>query len=320
MNLPSAPTPDPLPSPEPPFAAALHAASDKPERFACDAMACTFELYLFDKPAGYAAQAAQVAFDELARLEGLLSRFRPESDIAQINRATRGDLVPIQSETRDCLTRASELYLATGGAFDIAFRSDPAARPRRDTSGVPPLVFDPRAHAVRIQASGLQLDLGALGKGFAIDRLVALLRTWGFARALVQCGQSTVYALGGPSPGRGWRLALRDPAAPDVALGWVPVHDGALAGSGQFLHGAHILDPRNGQPVASHRAAWALAGDAATADALSTACMILSPEDVAAVCSRQPALTVVLRHAPGATTLSAYGASAASFEPATPRG
>lgn len=274
------------------------AAPDKPQRgqggaahrFAHDAMACTFELYLVGVDARYARQAAEAAFDELDRLEQLLSRFIPHSDIGRVNTLQPGAAIRVSPETIECLQLAAELHRQTGGAFDIAFRSQPRVGP----DGPSPLVFDPTQSAIGVQRTGVVLDLGALGKGYAVDRVVALLREWKIPAALVHGGQSTVYALGRPPTGDAWRLTLRPPDERGEALGVLALTDEALSGSGQRLHGGHIRDPRTGAPATAHSATWAVAPSAAVSDALSTAFMLLAPAEVAALCGRQRDVSGIL--------------------------
>lgn len=253
-------------------------------RFTYDAMACTFGLSVLHAERRYAEQVAQAAFDELVRLEQLLSRFVLNSDIAQLNRLTPGQAIRVSPETLACLQLAAEMYAATEGAFDIAYRS------RRQAATVPmgQLVFDPAAHAVGVTGGRVDLDLGAVGKGYAVDRLVALLREWHVDAALVDSGQSTVYAVGQPPDAVTWTVSLRDPRDQQTVLREVTLHGAALSGSGQALHNGHIIDPRTGVSAAAAIGAWAIAPTAALSDALSTALMILPLDQAAQLCARLP--------------------------------
>lgn len=330
--------------------------SDAGQRFEHDAMACTFGLCLFGVDRRYAGQAARAAFDEVDRLEQTLSRFVPHSDIVRLSALKAGQTIPVAIETIECLQLAAQLHDLTGGAFDVAFRT-PGPR------DVAPLVLDPAAHAVGVQVPGVQLDLGGLGKGYAVDRVVGLLREWGVPAGRVHAGQSTVRVFG-TSPGGGtWRVGLRHPEQIDETLGVIglcgavspdsvvagaengmhsdigglqpspnPSHKGrgvvasALSGSGQRLHGSHIIDPRVaaapriGQPVPGRppadmvaaagavQAAWAIAPSATLADGLSTAFIILSTAEIEAVCRRLPNVTTILLRAGPSPTLQCVGA------------
>lgn len=262
-------------------------------RFTHDAMACMFGLELAMDDERWARHAARAACDELDRLEQLLSRFIPHSDIARINRLAVGTALRVAPETVECLQLAAALHAETGGAFDVAYRSRP-----KETH-ISPLVFDPQVHAVGVQVAGVELDMGGLGKGYALDRIAALLREWGVTAACLHAGQSTVYALGRPAGTQGWHVALRDPDEAERTSATLTLADQALAGSGQRLHGAHIVAPRTGQPVAAGRAAWAVAPSAARADGLSTAFMVMTEAEIAAYCARHADVAGLVRSAPG---------------------
>jgi FAD:protein FMN transferase len=271
---------------------------DKPTfagaRFAHDAMACTFGLYLPGLAVPRAQQIAWAAFDEIDRLEQMLSRFIPHSDIARLNALAPGQSVRVSAETIECLQLAEKVYTETWGAFDIAFRSRKRVGDIHSIPTVPPLVFDPANHAVGVQVAEVALDLGALGKGYAVDRVVALLREWGVQAGLVHSGQSTAHALGGQPDGSPWRVSLRRPDAQTETLGELELRDAALSGSGQLLHGGHIIDPRTGRPAESFAAAWAAAPSAALSDALSTAFMAMTAGEVEGLCGRWPDVSAIL--------------------------
>lgn len=252
------------------------------QRFAHDAMACTFGVCIATDDAKYARQAAEAAFDEIDRLEQILSRFIPTSEVAEINALRPGESARVGVETIECLQLAARLHAETSGVFNIAFRG--ASR------GSPPLVLDPTTRAVGPLVAGVELDLGGLGKGYAVDRVVSLLGEWGISSAAIHSGQSTVFVLGSP----GWRLGLRHPADVSQTIATLTLGDRALSGSGQHLHGRHIVDPRTGRAATAGRAAWAIADSAAEADALSTAFMIMSEAEIAGFCGRRKDVTAIL--------------------------
>lgn len=265
-------------------------------------MACTFGLWLAGVDARYAQQAAWAAFDELDRLEALLSRFIPHGDVGRINAARPGEWVRVAPETIACLTLASNLYRQTKTAFDVAFRS----RSRR-AADMAPLVLDAAGRAIRTQAANVMLDLGALGKGYALDQMAAVLRDWSVPVGLLHGGQSSLLALGSPPDGLPWRVHLRDPADQARVLARVPLESGALSGSGQVLHGPHIVDPRTGAPP-STRAAWAVAPTAALSDALSTAFMVMTPAEIDALCGERGEVSAIVLAAPyESPRLAQYG-------------
>jgi len=259
-------------------------------RFAHSAMGCTFEVWLAEQDASYAGQAARAAFALLDGLERELSRYIPTSDVARINALRPGERIRVAIEVIECLQLATRVCDETGGAFDVAFRSrrDPASPPQ------PALELDAHTHSVGVRHEGVQIDLGGIGKGYAIDRMVETLRDWSIAAGLIHCGQSTVFALGRPADDQDWSVALRDPLRQERSLGVVRVRDAALSGSGRRLHGDHIVDPRTGQPVTDRLAAWALAPSAALADALSTAFMVMSTAELERYVSEHPEVSALI--------------------------
>jgi len=274
-------------------------------RFTWDAMACRFGLYLTGVETDYARRCARAACDEIDRLELLLSRHIAHSEISQLNRARPGEWVPVSPETVACLQIAVAAYAETGGAFDVAYRSRPRAPRQPDGTPLTPLLYDPARRAIGVQYEQVDLDLGAIGKGFALDCVAAVVREWQIPGALLDSGQSTVLALGTPPDGSTWHVQLRGPNDVSVPFSPIALHEQALSGSGQILHGPHIVDPHAGTPVAAARAAWAIAPSAALSDALSTAFMIMAPADIAALCARRSDITALL-HVPDEAGASAW--------------
>lgn len=242
------------------------------------AMACEWGLQLAAADPAYATQAARAAFAEVDRLESELSRFVVTSDIRRINAAAVGRAVSVTPETCEVLLLALAIQQATRGAFDAAARR---AGGTRYTPGLPAFQVTATSRTVTRLADAL-LDLGAIGKGFAIDAAAGVLRSWGFTAGLLHSGQSSVLAWGTPAGAACWTVALRDPRDPRRTLGVVQLRDTALSGSGIALHGNHILDPRCNAPAVNRAAAWALAPSAAVSDAVSTALMVLSATEAAA--------------------------------------
>ena len=263
-------------------------------RFSHEAMATVFEGYAIHRNERYAAQAAQAAFDLVDRLENELSRFRSNSDIARVNHLVAGESVRVGPAALECLLIARHLYDLTSGAFDISIGT-----------GLPSLELDVEDCVVRSTKDGVQVDLGGIGKGYAVDLVAELLEEWGIERALVHGGFSSVLALEAPEGRDGWPLTLSNPAAPSRVLASLSVRQTALGASG-VRKGDHIVDPRTGEPVRGRLAAWVvlprpdgprvdsdggltIAAGAVT-DALTTAFMLLSTAEIATLCARSPGL------------------------------
>jgi thiamine biosynthesis lipoprotein len=268
-------------------------------RFSHAAMATVFEVHCVHANARYAGQAAQAAFDEVDRLERELSRFVGNSDVSRINGLAAGDSTRVSPSTLECLEIATALFDLTGGAFDVSIGT-----------GLERLELDPEGFAVRAGADGVRIDLGGIGKGYAVDRMGDVMQEWELPRALVHGGFSSVLALEAPPDRDGWLLTLSAPGpGPQEVLARVSARQAAFSASGT-RKGAHIVDPRTGRPVQG-RAVWVSlprmepgaatetpARSASLAEGLSTAFMILPLEAVTAVCERCPGLEAWLLREP----------------------
>jgi thiamine biosynthesis lipoprotein len=266
-------------------------------------MATTFEVIVVHEDDRYAWQAAAAAFEEVDRLEGELSRFIENSDVSRINNLPAGESLRLGLDAFECLQLSARIHAETNGACDITGGSllrfwrngDGTARTpsaeelnlARQRTGTDLLLLDEADHTVRLLASPVEIDLGGIGKGYAVDRMAELLREWSIDTALISGGYSSVLALDAPPGTKGWPLTLSNPANRKQILARPCLRAGALSGSG-LQKGQHIIDPRTGQPVDGKYAAWSSATDAATADALSTAFMIMSPDEIRQYCSLHP--------------------------------
>ena len=163
-----------------------------------------------------------------------MSRFRPNSDITRVNHLAAGESTRVGAAALECLLIARHLYDLTGGAFDVAIGT-----------GLPSLEIDADDFLVRATTDGVRVDLGGIGKGYAVDLMAELLEEWGLERALVHGGFSSVLALEAPAGRDGWPLTLSDPGAPSRVLARVSMRQTALSASG-VRKGDHIVDPRTG--------------------------------------------------------------------------
>ncbi|HXQ80359.1 MAG TPA: FAD:protein FMN transferase [Opitutaceae bacterium] len=260
--------------------------------FRHEAMATHFEITVAGQEEAYARQAAGAAFRELDRLEGELSRFVESSDIARANRLAFGGTLVIGDDALECLLLAAGVAESTRRAFDPAYGSE--RRPGLP-DGAPAFTLDPAAHVLASQAARLDLDLGAVGKGYALDRLADVLAEWGIDSACLNSGGSTALALGAPPSGAGWPVGLGDGGARRELM----LEHAALSGSGLAVKGPHLVDPRIGRPAARTLRAWARAPLAAVADALSTAFFVMSDLEVAAFCAEHPGIGAAFMRADG---------------------
>lgn len=279
-------------------------------RFSHNAMATTFEVIIIHKDAHYAQQAAWAAFDELDKLEQQLSQFVENSDISRINNLAANQPLQIGPAAFECLQLCASLYGQTNEAFDITIGSlmdcwlnddktmrkpsEEQLKQARQRTGMHLVKLDETEHTVQLLTSPVQIDLGGVGKGYAIDQMAKLLSDWSIDTALIQSGCSSVLALGGPNGTKGWHLTSSNPPNRKQTLAHIYLQDRAISASG-LQKGQHIIDPTTAQPVEAKIAAWASAPAAATADALSTAFMVMSPNQIKQYClSHQDTSAIVV--------------------------
>lgn len=256
------------------------------------AMACRFEITLADRERSF-VPAARAAFDEIDRLEAQLSVFRETSVISALNRRAARGPVPTPPQIIDLLTRCQWWHQETGGAFDIT--TTPLSRCwgflrrqgrvpdaveidlARASVGLDRVEIDSTGGTVAYRQGGIELNLGAIGKGYGLDRASSLLRSAGVPHALLSAGRSSLLALGGRDGG--WWIDLVSPLLAGGPIAGLRLRNAAVGTSGageQFVIAdgrryGHVIDPRTGWPARGTVSATVVASDAATADALSTA-------------------------------------------------
>lgn len=248
------------------------------------AMATHFQVRIAGEEKDYAGGAAQAAFDLLARLEGHLSRFRAGSDVSQIAALEPGETLRLTTYTYACLEIARRMESATGGAFSVT------AAARQTQSAPPRWTLLKEALSIRCDAGKVAFDLGAIGKGFALDRMAVVLREWSCPAFLLVAGGSSILAGDPPAGTPGWSCGLGD----DDSAQRYWLKQCSLSGSGLAVKGKHILDPRTGQPAQRESRAWALTDTAAESDALSTAAMVLNKGEITEVLKQDKSWLVIL--------------------------
>jgi len=279
------------------------------------AMACRFEVLLSGEDDRHTG-AAHDALHEADRLEAAWSIFRDTSELSAINRQAATAAVPASAELFDLLARAQDLSRLTGGAFDVTTTPlsrawgfvtretrvpDPAALDAaRAIVGMRRVRLDAAARTVSFTDAGVELNLGAIGKGAAVDAVTARLAALGVRHALVSAAGSSVRALGGRDGG--FLVDITSPLVDRPRLARLRLRGGALGTSGagvqHVLHDGrrlgHVLDPRTGWPASGVLSASVVAGDAATADALSTAMLVGGVALAEAYCAAHPGTLVLV--------------------------
>jgi len=250
------------------------------------AMATHFEVRIAGEERTYAAQAAQAALDLVDRLESRLSRFCTNSDIAQIAQLGAGGKMRLSEPAFACLEVAKKMEMATRGAFSAT------AAALHTQATVPQWSLILEEQSILCESGRLQFDLGAIGKGFALDRMAELLRNWDCGSFLLVAGGSSILAGDAPQDTAGWSCGLGDDNAPQRFF----LAHASLSGSGLAVKGSHIFDPRTGQRALRQNRAWALTDTAAESDALSTACMVLSEPELEQVLAQDESWLVFLEN------------------------
>lgn len=288
-----------------------------------NAMATRFELVLCgDDPIALRA-AGEEALNEVERLESQLSLYRPGSEIAQVNARAAGEAVRVSPELFALLQHAQRLHTSTDGAFDItiaplvrcwgfmgATGKMPAAEAiteARQHVGMHLVQLNAANRTVQFAREGVMLDLGAIGKGYAVERGAEFLREAGVTSALFHGGTSTICAIGHPPDAESWRVAIELPPAGVGAIHFpelsaISLKDEALSVSaiwGRSFRAdgktfGHVIDPKTGQPV---EAAWLCAvvlPSATETDALSTALLTLGSAGFAKITVNRPSVRALL--------------------------
>jgi thiamine biosynthesis lipoprotein len=288
-------------------------------------MGSMFEVRIIGEKADYARHAADAAFLELDHLYAELNRYSPSSDVSQINALKAGQRIRVGLATFECLKASAEVNRETGGAFDVTIGrlyalwkpkaevppkpTDAELAEARALTGMHLVELHEDDISVSLKREGVQIDLGGIGKGYAVDKMTDILREWSIKTALTHGGQSSVYCLGSPPNKKGWTLSLRGPGEPGESFGKVHLTNRSLSGSAVLENWRHIMDPRTGRPALGHAGAWAMADTGTITDCLSTAFMVMSAQEVEAYCKAHPGVSgMLLNRAEGAGKLLKYGA------------
>jgi len=299
------------------------------------AMATRFEIVLHGENEVGLRAAAEEALDEIERLEAQLNLYQPTSEISHINARAAFEPVRVEPLLFRLLQHAQRLSRETEGAFDITvaplmrcwgFMRGTGRLPdqaevtkAREKVGMQWVSLDEDHFTVSFAREGVMLDLGSIGKGYALERAAERLREAGVTRGILHGGTSTVYALGPPPDSTAWKVAVprpdfgeqtialgatrvNEPSRLDRFLAVVPLNDEALSVSavwgksfaaGDRVYG-HVIDPRKGEPVDGAVLAAVALPSATESDALSTALLILGSEGHERVAARRAGMRTLL--------------------------
>jgi len=292
------------------------------------AMATRFELVLHGSDESVLRAAGEEALDEIARVEDELSYFRPTSQVFRINQEAARRPVRVAPSLFRLLQQARQLSAESGNTFDITVaplmrcwglytREGRVPEPgelaaARAKTGMNLVELNDARSTVRFTREGVQLDLGSIGKGYAVQRAGELLREAGVTSALLHGGTSTVLAIGTPPDKDGWTIALEHPANVKgsqehtgvlvLPLAKVRLRDESLSVSavwGKSFTAAdrsygHVIDPRTGQPTEGALLSAVVLPSATESDALSTMLLTLGPEGFEQVLRLRPGMRALV--------------------------
>ena len=285
------------------------------------AMACFFAVFLDAKRRGQLDAASEV-LERVHDLEAVMSVYRSESPMSRANTAAAQHDVVLEETLFEVVSLACRIAEETGGAFDPTtgplvelwrearesgqVPDDQQVQRVRGLGGLEDVAIDARARSIRYRRPGVELNLGGIGKGFALDRIGAELLGAGVEQFLLHGGHSSLLARGGHAEHAGWPVGIRNPLFPARRLATLLLCQQAMSTSGSGIESyriggrrfSDILDPRTGWPAEGMLSVTVLAPTAAEADALSTAFFAGGVEFAKACCDNRPGVGALLIPAP----------------------
>jgi thiamine biosynthesis lipoprotein len=255
------------------------------------------ELWSEDRAKGQ--EAIQAVLAEMRRIDAAMSTYKPTSEVSLVNAEAASRPVKISEELFDLLATSIEYSKLTRGAFDITYASvgflyDFRQRVRPDEqqieSALPGINYrhiqlDREARTVKFARPGVRIDLGGIGKGYAVDRGIAVLQARGINRALVSAGGDS--RIIGDRFGQPWVVGIRHPDRKDEVIARIPLEDAAISTSGDYeryfddngVRYHHIIDPKTGHSASKVRSATVIASTATRTDGLSKTAFVLGAEE-----------------------------------------
>ena len=238
-----------------------------------EAMGTAFSIVAYGEDRARLQSAVSASLEEAKRLDEMLSNYKPDSEWSVVNKQAGDGPVHITPELYQLLAACVEYSRASEGTFDISvgplmkvwgFYKGTGHLPHRaevrdamNLVGYRNILLDPAVNTVRFARKGVELDPGGIGKGYAVDRIVQILKADGVERALVSGGGSSIYALGTPPNEKGWKVDIKNPRNPQESIETVYFKDESMSTSGnyeKFFYAegrmySHIMDPRTGYPA-----------------------------------------------------------------------
>jgi thiamine biosynthesis lipoprotein len=290
-------------------------------------MGTVFEIVVYDSSAVRANDAIEQALQEIVRLDAVMSNYKSDSELSDLNRTAHDHAQTVSSDLYRVIEESLQYSRLTGGKFDVTV-GPLVDRWKAVMNGepAPSLEEQEKLRAcvgyqkielispdrIKFHSSCLRIDLGAIGKGYAVDRAAEILRSHGIKNALIDAGGSTWYGMGSPPEQNGWLVRLRDPSEsvdPQVIL-----HDNSVSTSEQTPPSelgnestGHIIDPVQGSPLKTRYALSAIAKSGTASDGLSTSLLLVGPAEGKKLVSEMPDTAAVWISAEGKTEMASSG-------------
>ena len=265
-------------------------------------MACLYSIDAYAADAEKLHLTLESGLDEVDRIDRLMSHYKADSALSRINREAAQSPVSVEPELFDFIAQSIRYSRDSDGAFDITvgplmkawgfFRgeghlaSDRELDMARAVVGWQHVIMDSEHHTIRFDRPGVELDLGGIAKGYAVDRIVKILQAANVSAALISAGGSTIYGLGTPPDGKAWTVSIQDPIDSSRTARDVVLKDRALSVAGSSeksfdidgVRYSHIMDPRTGHPVQGVLTVAVVTKTGTEGDALDDAFFVLGPD------------------------------------------
>jgi thiamine biosynthesis lipoprotein len=282
-------------------------------------MGTAIRVELWHEEPAKGSTALDAVMEEMHRIDRAMSPFKPESELSRINREAAKAPVPISEEMFELLARSVAFSKLSEGAFDITFasvgcmfdyRNEVKPTDEEIAAALPGFNYrhirlERQGRTIQFAQRGVQIDLGGIAKGYAVDNCVALLRERGVRQALVVAGGDSRVL--GDRRGRPWMIGIRDPRRKDTMVAMMPLVDAAISTSGDYeryfeangVRHHHILDPRTGKSATGARSVTIIGPDATTTEGISKSVFIMGPERGIRFAESLPGIDAVIIDADG---------------------
>lgn len=295
-------------------------AADSPVRYEAShqAMGTVFTVAVYGSNTAYLQEVTHQVFQQIDQLDSQMSTYKPDSELSFINRDGARHAVTVEPGLFRLLQKSLEYSRESGGDFDITvgplmkawgfFRGKGRLPSKQELAqllkriGYQHVRLDAASHTIRFDEPGIEIDLGAIAKGYAVNQAVQILRDNGITSALISSGTSSLYALGSPPGENGWKISVRNPLDKSQAACVLRLQNLSLSVSGDYekffkLDGkiyAHIMDPHTGMPVKNMLSTAVISPSATDSDALSTSFYVEGPRATRKYLASHPNRTAIL--------------------------